>query len=237
MESKKNKNNNKNNNESIINNNIPETTINQTELNKSVKHKKIFSVVYDKKRKSKDDIIKQFELENKKFRKDYYIKHFKTKFVKWLVNKANSLLHSCKFDKFIEDFSLPNYPYFTGETNEVKNKIFLNIPVKEILTNYKENNSKINLQLKNINTIKNIENFGYSSKNYYKKLWDFLSMTLENAYYSFYDDKPAFDLFCVDEYTIFYEHGLMKTHNISLITNYGFVNMLKNIKNDDNKNK
>ena len=237
-----NKNQNENNNESSINNNFPKISINKPELTNNMNNinniyrKQIFAVVYDKKQKTKDEIIKQFELENKKCRKDYYIKHFKTKFVKWLIKKANILLHSCKFNKYIEDFSLPNYPYFTGETNEVKNKIFLNYSVKEILTYYKKNDSKINLQLKNINIIKNIESFKYNNENNYKKLWDFLSMSLESAYYLFYDDKSAFDSFCNDEYTIFYEHGLKKMHNISLIKNYGFINMLKNIKNNDDNN-
>ena len=234
MESKKNKN--ENNNESIPNNNFPKIMINESELTKNINKKEIFAVVYDKRIKSNEEVIKQFKLENKKCRKDYYIKHFKTKFVKWLIKKANILLHGCKFNKFIEDFSLPNYPYFTGETSELKNKSFLSFPVKEILTCYKKNDSKINLQLKNINIIKNIENFKHNNESNYKKLWDFLNMSLESAYYSFYDDKSEFDLFCKDEHTIFYEHGLMKMHNISLINNYGFINMLKNIKNNDENN-
>ena len=70
------------------------------------------------------------------YKKDYYYKHFKALFGKYLKNKLNFLKYKC-FPTFIfNNFSTPSYS-FNGNAKELDNYNFLSYYLKDILV-YKE---------------------------------------------------------------------------------------------------
>ena len=88
------------------------------------------------------------EQEKKIYRKDYYYKHFKAIFGKYLRNKINDLKNK-SFPNFVyNNFSTPNYS-FIGNTKESDNYNFLFWPIKEILVYKDINNSNGNRQNNN----------------------------------------------------------------------------------------
>lgn len=85
----------------------------------------------------------------KLYRKDYYFKHFKAIFGKYLKIKLNDLKNRCFPNYIFNNFSTPNYS-FTGNPKEIDNYNFLSWTIKDIII-FKQNKNKKNRQLNIIN--------------------------------------------------------------------------------------
>ena len=169
----------------------------------------------------------------KLYRKDYYYKHFKALFFRYLRNKLNNLKNKC-FPSFIFNrFSSPNYS-FTGNVKELDNYHFLFYSIKDILI-YKDNEKKRNKANKGnnqknnkllINYIMNNQNKN-KDKKAYKELIDLLNNKLELVLFKFYDDRNAFKTILEDEDCIFYDKHFKKETGISLLEKNGFLKAIQ----------
>ena len=67
-------------------------------------------------------------------RVDYAIKQFKVYSCKFLKEYGNQLIKECNFKNNLKKLKLfaPSYKYFTGNSNEKENKMFLDFTVEEI---------------------------------------------------------------------------------------------------------
>lgn len=90
-------------------------------------------------------------------RVDYAIKQFKVYSCKFLKEYGNQLIKECNFKNNLKKLKLfaPSYKYFTGNSNEKENKMFLDFTVEEIFSYPKDKSKKDNrLQQKNKDIIK-----------------------------------------------------------------------------------
>ena len=179
-----------------------------------------------------EKIQKAFDqLKNTKiYRKDYYFKRFKTKFINWLKVKLNNLKQDCRFFPKLEDFKIPNSLLFTSNPKIDDNYKFLNSNIKELLV-LGENIEKKNSQFYNKELIKKVEFFEGKSKNKkkYDELISLINMSLKDAYYEFYNDEEAYKDLRDDKMMLFYEYNFrLETKNeYSLLKKYGFVEVLE----------
>ena len=125
----------------------------------------------------------------------------------------------------------PNYKYFTGNSNEKDNKIFLNFTVEQIFS-YNKSKKEIGLQNKNKNTIKKILN--YIEDKYKEKvpktlqmLQNFFKMTFEDIIALFYNSK-IFKDYSSDPKTVFLGQQFIKSKGFSLLEKNGLIKLLKN---------
>ena len=167
------------------------------------------------------------EKKEKIYRKDYYYKHFKAIFGKYLRNKANNLKNKC-FPNFIfNNFSTPHYS-FIGNVKEVDNYHFLFWPIKDILI-YKEKKIECNRQNNNrllIDYILKNKNKN-KDKEAYQELIFFLNNSLENAFLDFYSNTNEFEKINNDEDCIFYDKFYKKETGISLLEKNGFLKAIQ----------
>ena len=165
---------------------------------------------------------------------DYCIKHFKVYTSKFLKEYGNKLINDCKFQNEMKNLKLfsPSYKYFTGNSNEKENKIFLNFTVEQIFsypdTTLKKDNR---LQKKNkdiINTLLNyIENkYDKEVPENMEKLKNFLKMTFEDIIILFYNSKQFKD-YSSDPKTLFLDKHFIKIKGFSLLEKNGFIKLIK----------
>ena len=167
------------------------------------------------------------EKKDKIYRKDYYYKHFKAIFGKYLRNKVNNLKNKC-FPNFIfNNFSTPHYSYI-GNVKELDNYHFLFWCIKDILV-YKEKNNESNRQNNNKLLIEYIlkNKNKNKDKEAYQELIFFLNNSLENAFLDFYDNKNEFEKINKDEDCIFYDKFFKKETGISLLEKNGFLKVIQ----------
>ena len=163
----------------------------------------------------------------KLYRKDYYYKHFKAIFGKYLRNRANRLKNKC-FPNFIyNNFSTPNYS-FIGNVKLLDNYNFLFWTVKDILVfkskknqGNRQNNNKLLIEYILQNKNKN------KDKDAYQELITFLGINLEDALCEFYENKKEFEIMSNDEDCIFYDKYFKKETGISLLEKNGFLKALQ----------
>lgn len=166
------------------------------------------------------------EKKEKLYRKDYYYKHFKSLFGKYLKNYINNLKNIC-FPYFsFNNFSTPSYS-FIGNAKELDNCTFLSWKIKDILI-YKGQN-KGSRQYNNKLLLEFIERNEQKSKdkNVYKELINYLNKTLENALLDFYENKNEFNIIKQDKDCIFYDNFFKKETGISLLEKNGFLEIIK----------
>lgn len=170
----------------------------------------------------------------KTYRNDFYKKHFKVNFIKFLKSYGNSLIKKSPFPLKLKKklvFSLPNTIKFTSNSKESDNFNFLFLKIEEILILGKESENGGSLQKKNyqvINIIKNyLEKLNEQEEKNFSEIKNFLfDMTLEDAYELFYKSKD-FEDFKKDEKTIFYDKEFIKEKHFSLLENNGFIRLTK----------
>ena len=111
-----------------------ETNINKSLIINKQQNNKLDKNEKGNKEKENKKIIKFFgcKMKQKIYRKDYYYKHFKSLFGKYLKNKVNNLKNICFPNYINNNFSTPNYS-FIGNAKELDNFIFLSWSVKNIL--------------------------------------------------------------------------------------------------------
>ena len=169
---------------------------------------------------------------SKMYRKDYYFKKFKTKFISWLKNKLNNIKKNCGFSPKLEDFKIPNSLIFTSNPKITENYKFLSLKIKELLIKG-ENTDQKNLQFYNKELIKIIESGEVKFKNNekYEELISFINMSLKDAYSGFYEDEEAYKNLCNDDIMLYYEYCFnlenKKKNDYSILKKYGFIEVLE----------
>lgn len=166
---------------------------------------------------------------------DYCIKQIKVFISKFLKEYGNQLIKECKFQNEMKKLKLfsPSYKYFTGNSNDKDNKIFLNFTVEQIFS-YPDNKSKKDnrLQKKNKDIIKNflnyIENkYGKEIPENMEKLKNFFKMTFEDIITLFYNSKQFKD-YSSEPKTIFLDKQFIKAKGFSLLEKNAFIKLIKN---------
>lgn len=176
---------------------------------------------------------------NKKIeqRTDYAIKNIKVCISKYLRNYGNELIQKCNFPNKLKKLKLflPSYDYFTGNSNEKNNKIFLNFTVEQILTypdekakNLKKDNR---LQRQNKEIIQQLRD--YIEEKYQneipricQELLNFFKMSYEDIIISFYKSKN-FEDYSSSEKTRQLDEQVLKVKGISLMENNGLIKLIK----------
>ena len=170
-------------------------------------------------------------------RTDYAIKNIKVYISKFLTNYGNVLIKECNFpNKFKKlKFFLPSYNYFTGNSNEKENKIFLNFTAEQILTypeekpkNQKKNNR---LQRQNKEIITKLKD--YIEETYqneipekFQELLNFFKMSYEEIIMLFYKSNQFKD-YSSSEKTQKLDEQFQKVKGFSLMENNGLIKLIK----------
>ena len=168
-------------------------------------------------------------------RVDYAIKQFKVYSCKFLKEYGNQLIKECNFKNNLKKLKLfaPSYKYFTGNSNEKENKMFLDFTVEEIFSYPKDKSKKDNrLQQKNKDIIKKF--IDYIEETYpkevpepFQKLQNFFRMTYRDIIVLFYDSEQFKD-YSSDPKTIFLDEQFVKSKGFSLMERSAFFKLMKN---------
>ena len=176
---------------------------------------------------------------NKKIeqRTDYAIKNIKVCISKYLRNYGNELIQKCNFPNKLKKLKLfaPSYDYFTGNSNERKNKVFLNFTVEQILTYPDEKSKNLKkdnrLQRQNKEIIQQLRD--YIEEKYqneipgtYQELLNFFKMSYEDIIISFYKSNN-FKVYSSSEKTRQLDEQVLKVKGISLMENNGLIKLIK----------
>ena len=168
-------------------------------------------------------------------RVDYAIKQFKVYSCKFLKEYGNQLIKECNFKNNLKKLKLfsPSYKYFTGNSNEKENKMFLDFTVEEIFSYPKDKSKKDNrLQQKNKDIIKKF--IDYIEETYpkevpepFRKLQNFFRMTYRDIIVLFYDSEQFKD-YSSDPKTQFLDEQFTKSKGFSLMEKSAFFKLMKN---------
>jgi hypothetical protein len=166
---------------------------------------------------------------------DYAIKQFKVYSCKFLKEYGNQLIKECNFKNNLKKLKLfaPSYKYFTGNSNEKENKMFLDFTVEEIFSYPKDKSKKDNrLQQKNKDIIKKF--IDYIEETYpkevpepFQKLQNFFRMTYRDIIVLFYDSEQFKD-YSSDPKTQFLDEQFTKSKGFSLMEKSSFFKLMKN---------
>ena len=170
-------------------------------------------------------------------RTDYAIKNIKVYISKFLTNYGNVLIKECNFpNKFKKlKFFLPSYNYFTGNSNEKENKIFLNFTAEQILTypeekpKNKKKNNRLQRQNKEIITkLKDYIEETYQNEipEKFQELLNFFKMSYEEIIMLFYKSNQFKD-YSSSEKTQKLDEQFQKVKGFSLMENNGLIKLIK----------
>ena len=161
------------------------------------------------------------------YRKDYYFKHFKAIFGKYIKNKLNNLKNKCFPNLVLNNFSTPDY-YFIGNPKQEDNYNFLSWSIKDILI-FRENKNKYNRQFNNKMIILYIEKNGNKSKDKdaYNELINYINCKVEDAFLDFYENKSEFEKICSDKDCIFFDEFFKRETGFSLLEKNGFLKVIR----------
>ena len=197
--------------------------------------------IRDNSKKSTDDksiLIKKCIFGIKSHRKiepriDYAIKNFKVHVIKFVKEYGNLLINKCNFPYRLKKIKLfsPSYKYFTGNSNEKENKLFLDFNMERIFC-YPEGKTEKNdnrLQRRNkeaINYIKEYieEKYPKEIPENYENLLNYFKMTFQDAIILFYDSKQLKN-YCSSSKTIFLDKFFIKIKGFSLLEKNGFLKL------------
>lgn len=165
---------------------------------------------------------------------DYAIKQFKVYSSKFLKEYGNNLIKECKFNNNLKKLKLfsPSYKYFTGNSNEKENKIFLEFTTEAIFSYPNDKSKKDNrLQLKNKEIIQSMinyieENDPKGVNESFQKLLNFFKMTYKDIIVLFYDSKEFKD-YSSDPKTIYLDEQFTKSKGFSLMEKSAFFKLMK----------
>ena len=162
----------------------------------------------------------------KYFRVDDAKKHFKVAISEYATEQINLLIKNSTLPpKFKKKLHLPNSKHFTSNVKELDNYKFLNFDLEKVFTYGK---TEGNLQYENYLNIANIFKYKkFPEKT--KKIKDFLSLKYEDIIKGFYKSKK-FEEFQKEEKTKFFNEGMIKEKNISLLQDFGLVKLFKSTK-------
>lgn len=171
---------------------------------------------------------------------DYAIKYFKVNAIKFIKEYGNILIKLCDFPNKLKKLRLfsPSYKYFTGNSNEKENKIYLNFTMEDIFTypDKKVPKSDNRLQMQNKQMIQEFKE--YINETYdddadipekIQKVQQFFKMTFDDAIKLFYDSKQ-FDDYSSSQKTRFLDEQFIKSKGFSLLEKNAFIKLMKNYK-------
>ena len=183
--------------------------INTENKNDSDSYKNKFEII------PKGNIMKYFRVDSAK-------KHFKVAVSQFATEQLNLLIKKSKLPKKLKKkIHLPHFKLFTSNPKEFDNFQFLSYDLKQILTLGKTDE---NLQGNNDTKISEIMEY----KNYEKKkeIIEFLSLKYEDIIKLFYKSEK-FQKFKENEITKFFNEGIKKEKNISLLEDFGLIKLFK----------
>lgn len=157
------------------------------------------------------------------FRVDDSKKHFKVAISKFATEELNLLIEKSDLPrKLKKKIHLPNYNMFTSNVRELDNLNFLSFDLKNIFIHGKKEG---NLQEDNEKKISNILNYNKDPEKI-KEIKDFLFLKYEDIIKKFYKSEK-FDEFKKKELTQFFNDGMIKVKNISLLKDNGLLDLFK----------
>ena len=184
-----------------------------------------------KKNKSENNKIK-FITTKFKYRRDYYIKNFKTNFLFYLLDKRGNEEIKILTKKKLH---MPNCNLYQGETGEEENKKFLKQSFMEVFSDYGEDILKLypeitiedlnsSLQLKNAELINELLGKINEDIEEHKKLKSLFESNMESLIYDYYE-SPSFEEFKKLPKILFYDEHFKRerNRNISLLEKGGFI--------------
>ena len=183
--------------------------INIKSKNDSDSYKNKFEII------TKGNVMKYFRVDSAK-------KHFKVAVSQFATEQLNLLIKKSKLPKKLKKkIHLPHFKLFTSNPKEFDNFQFLSYDLKQILTLGKTDE---NLQGNNDTKISEIMEY----KNYEKKkeIIEFLSLKYEDIIKLFYKSEK-FQKFKKNEITKFFNEGIKKEKNISLLEDFGLIKLFK----------
>ena len=183
--------------------------INTENKNDSDSYKNKFEII------PKGNVMKYFRVDSAK-------KHFKVAVSQFATEQLNLLIKKSKLPKKLKKkIHLPHFKLFTSNPKEFDNFQFLSYDLKQILTLGKTDE---NLQGNNDTKISEIMEY----KNYEKKkeIIEFLSLKYEDIIKLFYKSEK-FQKFKENEITKFFNEGIKKEKNISLLEDFGLIKLFK----------
>ena len=188
-----------------------------------------------KKNKSENNKIK-FITTKFKYRRDYYIKNFKTNFLFYLLDKRGNEEIKILTNKKLH---MPNCNLYQGETGEEENKKFLKQSFMEVFSDYGEDILKLypeitiedlnsSLQLKNAELINELLGKINEDIEEHKKLKSLFESNMETLIYDYYE-SPSFEEFKKLPKILFYDEHFKRerNRNISLLEKGGFIDYVK----------
>ena len=184
-----------------------------------------------KKNKSENNKIK-FITTKLEYRRDDYIKDFKTNFLQYLLHKRGNEEIKILTKKKLH---MPNCNLYQEEPGEKENKKFLKQSFREVFSDYGEDILKLypeitikdlnsSLQLKNAKLINELLGKINEDIEEHKKLKSLFESNMETLIYDYYE-SPSFEEFKKLREILFYDEHFKRerNRNISLLEKGGFI--------------
>ena len=180
-----------------------------------------------KKNKSENNKIK-FITTKLDYRRDDYIKDFKTNFLQYLLHKRGNEEIKILTKKKLH---MPNCNLYQEEPGEKENKKFLKQSFREVFSDYGEDILKSypeitnsSLQLKNAELINELLGKINEDIEEHKKLKSLFESNMETLIYDYYE-SPSFEEFKKLREILFYDEHFKRerNRNISLLEKGGFI--------------
>lgn len=183
------------------------------------------------------DKVKIFKITKERrpiYRKDYYLKKFKTHFFEYLLKESNNKLNVCKkqfnFDIKYENikFHMPNHKLYQENTKEKDNKELIKKTWKDILIDYDKNIFEgTSGQRNNEKLINKIYNNNFPLTEEQKDLKNCLEMIVEKSIEKYYDSND-FQIFKNRKDIKYYDKMFYKERerNFSLLEKGGFYKLV-----------
>ena len=184
-----------------------------------------------KKNKSENNKIK-FITTKLEYRRDDYIKDFKTNFLQYLLHKRGNEEIKILTKKKLH---MPNCNLYQEEPGEKENKKFLKQSFMEVFSDYGEDILKLypeitiedlnsSLQLKNAKLINELLGKINEDIEEHKKLKSLFESNMETLIYDYYE-SPSFEEFKKLREILFYDEHFKRerNRNISLLEKGGFI--------------
>ena len=184
-----------------------------------------------KKNKSENNKIK-FITTKLDYRRDDYIKDFKTNFLQYLLHKRGNEEIKILTKKKLH---MPNCNLYQEEPGEKENKIFLKQSFREVFSDYGEDILKLypEITIKDLNSSRQLKNaklinelLGKINEDIeeHKKLKSLFESNMETWIYDYYE-SPSFEEFKKLPKILFYDEHFKRerNRNISLLEKGGFI--------------
>ena len=188
----------------------------------------------------KDDIL---NINNIKYRHDYYIMEFKGNFLKFTKNELNKLINKIKLCKKFGKHNIhtPNRELYGGNPKEEDNREFIYKTVEEVFIDQGEQKNDESRQKSNEDIFKRIKEYQKKLKTKLDKdkkyqaqydaideLKNFLKKPIKDVLDEYYDDSEEFGEFRSQPKILYYDKQFMKERgrNLSLLVKNNFVKIV-----------